>query len=180
MPFPVQDLKMMKESFAAAADEARLRSLFNEKICRNEGKGLDLLGEGTHFRAFRLRDASGGDLVIKRALPHFAGGPGSPGRRAWQRALDALRPLVATTPLLAPWLVIEEGDELGLATPYGPEPALVAAARWQPLAEARVALTASLKRAGLEIADQLQLRCRNGVPFVIDLSDLRRLAPGSL
>ncbi len=177
--FALQELKTLKEKFAGAADEARLHSLFADKVCRDGGKGLELLGEGTHFRAFRVRGPDGSDLVIKRALPTFGGGPRTPGRQAWLRSLRAAAPLLGATPLLAPWLVLEDGDELGLAMPFGPAPAAAAAPRWQPLDRARADLVAHLAGAGLEIADQLQIRCRDGVPFVIDLSDLRRSSPGS-
>lgn len=169
----------MRESFAAASDEAHLRSLFSEKVCQNNGKGLDLLGEGSHFRAYRLRGPGGGELVIKRALPHFGGGRQSPGRQAWLRALRTLKPLLGSTPLLAPWVLLEDGDEIGLVTPFGPEPIAKAAERWLPLDKVRQELGMKLRAAGLEIADQLQLRCLGGVPFVIDLSDLRRIGPGS-
>jgi hypothetical protein len=170
----MQTLKDLKNAFAAAVDEADLRSQFKEKVCRNNGVGLTLLGEGTHFRVFKARGLGGADLVIKRALPHFGGGPDSPGRQAWLRALATLKPQVGQLPLIAPWLLLEDGPELGLVMPYFPDPV--------PKGEDyRATLAPRLAALGLELPDKLQLRTwsRGGAPYVIDLSDLRRTASGS-
>lgn len=161
------------ESFAVAADEARIATIFAEKVCHDAGRGLDLLGSGTHFSAYRVRGEGGMDLVLKRAHRHFAGGPSTPGREAWLRALK-LADGARGCPLLPPWLVLKNGDDVGLAMPFGPE----AADRTSLGAEIAI-LTGRLAKLGLEIADHLQIRGWRGVPFVIDLSDLRRKAPGS-
>jgi hypothetical protein len=67
-----------------------------------------------------------------------------------------------------------DGDLWGVAMPYGSAALKAAAAHWQPvealLEEARV----WLKGAGYALEDVLQGRSWEGIPFLVDFSDLRR------
>jgi hypothetical protein len=163
----------LARAFAAAYD----RSLADEWVKRGptaRDQRLELLGEGSHFRAWLLPLAAGSGpgselrLVLKVATGDH-GRAGTPAGRAWRDALNTLRPLKID--LVPPFAVLDgEDGRPALVMPYGEG----AAPRSEDLARREVALAAALSRAGLELAEGATLRTWRGIPFVIDLSDLRR------
>ncbi len=128
-----------------------------------------LLGTGTHFAAYRF-----GGMVYKRALPStFARGALT--LRGWLAALGRAK---AVGGLMPPYEVLAQGEAPSLVMPYGDGPLGSAGPAWQPIAGTVQAFEAELAKAGLILDDVLQIRCRNGVPFVVDLSDLRLMGSG--
>ncbi len=128
-------------------------------------KGV-LLGTGTHFSAWRL-----GGLVYKRALPGTFG-KGALTLRGW---LAALQKAQGVGSLMPPYEVLTQGEAVSLVMPYGGEPLAKAHQAWQPIDATVKAFEADLGRAGLVLDDVVQARCRDGIPFLVDLSDLRAL-----
>lgn len=120
-----------------------------------------LLGTGTHFTAWRF-----GELVFKRALATTFAKKGAPTLREWVAALERAKGVGG---LMPPF------ESLGnaLVMPYGNQPLASAAPVWQPVAATVKMFEADLERAGLVLDDVVQARCRKGVPFLVDLSDLR-------
>jgi len=155
----------MAEAFFRAFD----RSLFEQymglptKVLNADN---DLLGEGAHFTAWRLRGTA---LVLKRAKPVF-GKADTPQVRTW---LAALRQAIPVGGLLPPLEVLITGDSVGLVMPYGAGQAAAAAPAWLPLTEQLQEFNGKLAAIGLELGDVPQIRVAAGVPFIVDLSDLR-------
>lgn len=124
-----------------------------------------LLGTGTHFTAFRI-----GGLVFKRALPATFAKKDPSTLRVWLEALDRAR---GVGELMPPFEVVRTGDAVALVMPYGDAPWKAAAPAWQPMEGRLRAFSQALQDGGLVLDDVAQGRCRGGVPFIYDLSDLR-------
>lgn len=123
-----------------------------------------LLGTGTHFSAWRF-----GGLVYKRALPGtFRKGAFT--LRGWREALEKAK---AVGGLMPPFEVLVQDERVGVVMPFGGDPLALAHPAWHPVATTVKDFEAALARAGLVLDDVVQARCRDGVPFLVDLSDLR-------
>jgi hypothetical protein len=178
------DQRRLAEAFAAAVDRSRLEALLAEP------GGLELLGEGAHFIAWKVparltkvstaggaRPAGTGapspalSLVVKRAKPSWAG-PSDPKRRRWAEAIRALGR--SGLPLVPPLAVLEAPrlGALGLAMPFGDQPLSAAAPHWQPVAGVVAELERGLEGLGLALGDVAQGRVWDGIPFLFDFSDL--------
>ena len=160
------------------SDRDRLKSLFYSEFDASAASRLlglskaelerkaQYLGAGAHFEAFRV-----GGLVLKRSLPDSA--PRDAMRlRDLGRALGLAK---AVEGLMPPFETVPLGQGLALAMPYGDRPASEAGAHWLPLADRLPELAKALAGVGLQLDDVAQCRCRDGVPFLVDLSDLVRL-----
>jgi hypothetical protein len=194
---PAARLALVQDEGRRVADRRRLAAAFHgsyDASAAAQALGLpaaqldrkhDAIGAGRVFAAWRLRvpgarGASAMSLVLKR--PHGLGSAAR-GREATglrgapaevRRWLEALPQALKQGPLMPPCMIVRAGDAWGLVMPYGDAPLAAAASHWQPLdarlAEQRDALAA----VGLELADVAQGACWDGVPFLFDLSDLRR------
>lgn len=178
----LDDVRRLHEAWVLSFDRSRCQSLFSDAVCRRDGEGLVLLGEGRHFRSYRIEGQSLPgrpvvDLVIKRANDYFPRS-GTVGRRTWLEAMTSLATR-RDLPLVPPFALLGDSGngaekELGIAMPFGPDDKSKAALHWPPAGDWERILAESLASLGLRLEDQLQTRVWNGVPFVIDLSDLRR------
>ncbi len=134
-------------------------------------KGGIELGEGRHFRSFRLSSNSSIDLAINIAKPAF--GQGDPSfRREWQQRMRLVQTL--THPLLPPFELVGDTDLLAYVLPYceaslPPEDWDV----YQVRPELRT-FEETLAQKGLVLDDYWQLRLCCQHPFVIDFSELKR------
>jgi hypothetical protein len=162
------DRRRLAVAFAMAFDRSKVEQvLFMEDAAI--GSRLEVLGQGTHFKAWRLPSRQSGqpDLVLKRALREWLP---LPARRPWRAAMSTLGGCGGLVP---PFEVIEDGEEkLAVVMPYGPAPLTAAAAHWQPLAERVVELRTALAAQGLALGDVAQGRSWEGIPFLYDFSDL--------
>jgi len=164
--------RVLNNEFASTLDEALVRQLL---IGSDEhlSASFNLLGEGTHFKAWLLRPGPNPSfqLVLKRPTSNFYP-PGGPDYRHWRSCLMLLKK-EPIPPLIPPFAVIEQGEQYGLVMPYGPDPVAKVAAHWQPLDRQTQDYKAALTKKGLYIDDILQIRVWQGIPFLIDLSDIK-------
>ncbi len=160
------------------SDRDRLKSLFYSEFDASAASRLlglsktDLerkaqyLGSGAHFEAFRV-----GGLVLKRSLPDAA--PREAMRlRNLARALALAKSVEG---LMPPFETVPVDQGIALVMPYGDRPMTEAGAHWLPLADRLPELAKALAAVGLQLDDVAQCRSRDGVPFLVDLSDLVRL-----
>lgn len=167
----LRDVDRLKETFYRHFDRSRLEVLLALGD-RDLASRADLLGEGAHFRAWRIRGRSPStmDIVFKRATAGFdRQDPLAP--REWVQAMARLR---GAGGLIPPFEVLETEHGVGIAMPFGDRPFAEAAAHWQPLADRLDELSVALAARGLKLADVPQGRCWSGVPFLYDLSDVRQ------
>ncbi len=168
------DSKRLTIEFATAFDAARAQHLLDQSDSHLSG-AFPVVGEGTHFKAWRLR--SGGnpafELVLKRAHSSFLT-PDMPRYRHWVDGISRLR--LVKSPLIPPYAVITTDKYCGLVMPYGPDPLVKAAPIWQPIDTHLQNMTSSLSVEGLCLDDTIQCRVWQGIPFLIDFSDIRILS----
>ena len=180
-----KDLARFHEAFQQRCDMSRLLDL-NAWSYSKLSDRHELLGEGEHFTAWRLREPSDQQqtrhglmpLVYKRSHQGFGGGGGSLRHRQWCAAMLRLQaPIEDQIALVSPMLVgpVSYGAA-SLLMPYGGKPLTAAAAHWLPLASLTSELRSGLHRLGLAWPDVIQGRCWDGIPFIFDWSDIS-LAP---
>ena len=137
---------------------------------------VTLIGEGCHFKSFRVNSHGPVALVLSIATSGFKDGLVS-GYNKWALAMARLKPL--RLPLVPPFEILRHEDadhtKIALVTPYGGEKEVMASAHWQPLAGHIDSLNDGLKDHELSLDDVAQIRCLEGMPFVIDWSDLMTL-----
>jgi hypothetical protein len=150
-------------------------------------RGFTEIGEGADFRAFSLKPGGGGMLkdlflCLKVAKPAFQKRMGQAGMRRWAAGVKDIgsRPVVSHRPPLIPPmqpLRISLGmEELwGAVMPYGSRALSDAAPHWQPVEELVREALLWLKKEGYVLDDIVQGRSWEGVPFLVDFSDLKRL-----
>lgn len=164
------DLSVLHRHFYQILD----RSYF-EAIFRNLLKGvsapvqLSPLGEGIHFRAWRVRVSEGNSLVLRvpqdpRWTPDF------PETKHWVNALNRLAQ--KKIPLIPPFEVMVQAEGVGLLSPYGERDLDNLPLHWTPLEEVLELTENTLKNLGLKINDVFQLAHWQKIPFLMDLSDL--------
>lgn len=166
------DAERLRDGFYRAFDRSRIEALMRLSDQALDGKAT-LLGEGAHFRAWRLGMA-GGELVLKRATDGL-GKPGGLERRRWVRAMSQAKGMGGLVP---PFEVFDglDGDGVAIVMPYGAEPLQAAAAHWQPVSDRLEELRRAFAARGLQLMDVPQGRCWNGVPFLYDLSDVSMIS----
>lgn len=160
-----QRAEIVKE-FYRSYDPALIRQCFTNK----HQLGLEL-GEGRHFRSYRLRGQGTLELAINFAKPSFFDSE----LGSWKSSLKRLGRI--NHPLLPPFELVEDANAeiLAYVLPYCEKD--LPRSTWPVLGVERWLedFTRSLSGAGLWLDDYLQLRsCRNH-PFVIDYSDLKPL-----
>lgn len=185
-----KDGKRLHQAFyqafdASAAEQALLYIGEQESLGRRSPLGLDELGEGTHFRAYKLRSPLGDkgvSVCLKIAKPGFVASKGQAGMERWADEVEGLEVKASKNliPLIPPMTVLRvrargslKQDVWGIAMPFGPSDLKAASAHWQPLDALLKELTRGLKEAGYHLDDILQGRCWEGIPFLVDFSDLQ-------
>lgn len=134
----------------------------------------EFLGEGRHFRSYRLRSRGSLDLVLNLAKPAFGLADG-PKVGAWRGYMKALQRLAH--PLLPPLEVLPSGEAAAaFVMPYCEE--IIPEKSWDDLGLRALLETfeAELALAGLILDDYWQLRSCQGHPFVTDFSELMSLS----
>lgn len=153
----------VKEAFFLSFDHSRVLNLL---FPRFKPVGEERIGEGTHFEVYLLK-TSPLKLVAKVPKPTFFFDQDV---RAWFRAIETLQN--ADWALMPPLAFIETGEEWVMIMPYCPKKALTA-----EYSDVILAGQNHLDKLGLTIGDLWQIYCCQGVPFVVDLSDLRSACP---
>lgn len=165
-----RDQRQLRELFYRVFDRSRMEALLkvpDEKLDREAA----FLGEGQHFRAWRLRGGHAGEtpLVLKRASPGL--GPlGGVERRQWVQAVTRLKGVGGLVP---PFEVLQIEGHIGIVMPYGDKALVEAAPHWQPMQSRLAELDQDLAARGLTLGDIPQGRSLSGIPFVYDLSDVQ-------
>ncbi len=169
------DKRRLKEAFFRSYDGGRVADLFVKLAAGRQVPGLSLIGEGMHFRCWREKKAGRDlDLVLKVASPEFLSEIGN--IRAWTDSLAKmpvdieLMPPIAMVPLKVGMV-----ESIGIAMPFGPDDADRCSDWWQPMTDLVAAFKGGAKLGGLVLGDIPQIRCWDGIPFMIDISDLRAL-----
>ncbi len=169
------DKRRLREAFFRAYDEGRIADLLGKLAAGQKIPGLSLIGEGMHFRCWREKSAgSDVDLVLKVASQGFLSEVGNVA--AWRASLAKmpigtdLMPPIAVVPLK-----VGAVDSIGMAMPYGPVDEDKCSAWWRPMADQLTGFKEGARLCGLVLGDIPQIRCWDGIPFMIDISDLRAL-----
>lgn len=134
-----------------------------------------IVGEGRHFKSYRIRGKGSLDLALNVAKQQFHKNS-TVSRREWIGLMRKLKTVIH--PLLPPTEVLSEQDDerLLIIQPYCEETlSLSEMPAIRPLLQELEKLLAS---HGLVLDDYWQLRNCRGHPFVIDFSELKRTAGG--
>lgn len=147
----------------------------------DEFMGLDskvVLGRGTHFLSFLLgRDRKEAKLVC--SLAH-SGGFRSRIKmdqffNKWFQNMKKLKTLSKGIPLIPPFHVARHSQTWFYITPYGDQTLSQADISPNQIKENLNIMQKQLKNNGLYIPEhEVHLLCRNKIPFVMDLSDLKQ------
>lgn len=157
-------VQFIKTKFQKSFDPSRVIHFVKS---RNSAH-VEPIGEGTHFRSYRMRCGEDG-IVVSLAKPTFRDGLRA-SQEEWRRRMYVVKGLSA--PLIPPLEALWVEDQLALIMPYLPQAEEAALPHWQPLTEHIETLKQRLRQQGLYLADVIQIRCLNGVPFIMDWSDL--------
>jgi hypothetical protein len=172
-----KDVERFREAFQQRCDMSRLLDL-NSRNSSQLNDRHEMIGEGGHFAAWRLREPVSQQqtrqglmpLVYKRAHSGF-GKAGCIGQRHW---LEAMRLLEAPLAMVSPFLAgTADSGEACLLMPYGDKPLATASEHWLPVDHRTQELRAALSARGLAWSDLIQGRCWAGIPFIFDWSELR-------
>lgn len=164
----------LRRSFATSFDESAITT-FVRQVYRldrfNRGpNGTAPAGEGAHFVVYQF-GRPGQQLAVKIAKESFLK-LGDPWVRQWRSTLTALTQ--ADLPLIPPFSVLSEIQEaVILVQPWIGEPKTAVAPHWQPIEHWLEALRVGLADVAIELGDWPQIRCRRGVPWLVDLSDIQ-------
>lgn len=131
------------------------------------------LGEGRHFRSYRVISGKSLDLALNVAKRSFGEGQ-SATRRLWCQAIRQLQSL--SHPLLPPIEVIPlQDDGIAYVMPYCEQEVPMASLRQEAFRTWLAEWERELEGLGLWMDDYWQLRLCRGHPFVIDFSELKPL-----
>ncbi len=160
----MQAVQFIKTKFQKSFDPSLVIHFVKSRIETH----VELIGEGSHFRSYRMRSGEDG-VVVSLAKPTFRDGLRA-SQEEWRRRIYVVKGLNA--PLIPPIEALWVHDQLAVVMPYMPQAEEAASSAWLPLKNHTQTLQQSLRQQGFFLADVLQIRCLNGVPFLIDWSDL--------
>jgi len=165
----------LQRQFREVFDRSLAEQLL-EKFRRNFPKPLPALtpiGEGRHFRAFRIAGSGPMSLTLNIANDEYMRANAGAKAGAWLKNMDTLRS--SALPLIPPFEVIRGEDSLGLVLPYGAQAVSRQEMKSEPLAGQLNELVSGLQKVKLQIDDYLQVHAWEGQPFICDFSDLRSI-----
>ena len=169
-----RDISRLRGLFYQSYDPSLFLSFLADNIVLTRlATGWSFIGEGYHFQSFRVHRGGPIPLVISLATSGFAQGLIS-GHNGWCEAMAHLK--TRNLPLIPPFEILRhttsEGEKIAYITPYGGQKEEMASPHWQPLRGHIELLTDGLLHGGLRLRDIAQIRCLEGIPFIIDWSDL--------
>jgi hypothetical protein len=168
----------------AAQDSARLRDAFHQSLDfsvidswlknllpqKSDAIYAQSYASGSHNLCFHLRRPGFPmDLAIKIPLSAL----GQKGAQSVPAKLGALK-RVNSPSLVPPIHELKQNDIAITVMPFGTHDAKAAHAHWQPLQPWIDELHKQLAQQALLLDDVVQIRCWQGIPFVIDFSDLKQ------
>lgn len=167
------DKRRLREVFFQTYDEGRATDLLGKLALGRQLTGVSLIGEGMHFRCWReKKTGSPMDLVLKIATQEFLSDVGN--LEVWRSCL-AKMPI--GTELMPPMAVlpVKVGltESIGIVMPFGPDGENKCSTWWLPLGDRLAAFIDNARLNGLVLGDVPQIRCWEGIPVLIDISDLR-------
>lgn len=170
----------LREAFYKAFDAGRLRHAAQSLAKGGAFPGFETVGAGMHFRCFvetpgvpglgsRLR------LVLKIASKEFISEVGNAAQWAARMQMVAGEALVPPFEILHLQAETTKGAEtVALIMPYGPDPESCRSEWWLPRDDDFLRqFYLGLSKRDLHLGDLPQMRCWDGIPFIIDFSDLR-------
>jgi hypothetical protein len=165
----MQRVSDLKSLFYASFDESRVITLLSRLAPMSESarRSLDqFIGEGSHFQSFEV-SASPISLVLNVAKDSFTRG-GDLTVKRWCEAISRVRN-IEDAALVPPMNVIQHGGLTAIVMPKGQDVGRECA---KLLNQKLIETAKALGHAGLVMDDYPQVRQANGVPFIIDWSDL--------
>lgn len=159
----------LKASFYASFDESRVTTLLSRLAPMSEQsrRSLDnFLGEGSHFQSFELL-GSPINLVVNVAKASFTKA-GDVHLKRWCEAIGRAKSIDGET-LIPPMAVIRHAGLVAVAMPKGQD---VSRETSRGINHKLMTTAKALGSAGLVMDDYPQVRQLQGVPFIIDWSDL--------
>ncbi len=133
-------------------------------------RGLEFLGEGAHFAAYKLPGGGTPAMVLKIANTRFRQTLAGKAQQRWIERINSLGS--ARTVLVPPMQAFAINDTLALCLPFGE-------IMNKAVDESSIAdFYAALKTRDLILADNLQFRWWQNQPFVCDFSDLKHATHG--
>lgn len=166
----------VQRSFFSSFDHTRALEAMRILTARPDSSQFAQIGRGAHFTSYLVpgpRDREPFVIKIPRPRTDLTHTPAVLDR--WSEGLQILQSRVI--PLIPPMHLIRTDGQLALVMPYGPDSLALAAPPWhQPLPIYESHTRPALASLGLTIGDSLQFAVRQGLAFLCDFSDLRRVS----
>jgi hypothetical protein len=167
----LEDWLDLHRGFASACDLGQVRFFLAKLSNAPESVSRALLGSGTHFSTY-LIDSSDHrmKLTVKVSHPSFC--RETIDRDKYRRSIAKLRTLHEVS-LVPPIETLDIGEkQIALVMPYAKQSWTEAAQHWQPLRSWIEHSLILFDQLDLVLNDIPQVRCVNGIPMMVDLSDL--------
>jgi hypothetical protein len=168
-------MSLLREQFHMSYDPGAHWQYLNDFALEGELSSAQLVGEGTHFSTWRIKQYSKGscDVVVKFSNNSFLTQRGERGLLPWQEMMKLLQR--EKLPLVPPYEVIGREGIVSVMMPFGELPPSGSRQQLVDSKEEASDLQKGLKDLGFVIDDIWQFRQTMGVPFLCDFSDLVRL-----
>jgi hypothetical protein len=167
------DMQALQREFFRSYDPAKHSALADDILVDKFRRTEFFLGEGRHFRAWKVLMGPGRYQVLTLSNGFFESERGSAGVLRWLRDMKILQ--AANLPLVPPFAVLRMGEKISMMMPFGESRQPAVNAHWLPLDQSVKQLVANLEIYRLFLDDEFQIKVCDGVPFVCDFSDLRPL-----
>ena len=166
-----QEIQKIKNHFYHEFDFRKAYDLLSKNGHSSKGS-TKLIGEGIHFKSYIFNRESSFPLVISIGKTNFKNNLPSSFEK-WRSCLMQLKRIYM--PLIPPFEIVSNSDQIGYVTPYVPDPADTSHSLWLPIKDLCDKLSRQLTRMSLVLDDYWQIKCLRGVPFIIDLSDIKAI-----
>lgn len=168
-----KEMSRLREAFYQAFDRGRMTDAFHRLVAGRSVMGFEEIGSGMHFKCWRDRAMVGGmSLVVKVSTPELLVELGN--QDLWIKGLDRIG---AGVPLIPPFEVIDLSSSgktpVGMVMPYGESAPALDFSQPRQFKPWLADFYRQIEVMGMELGDIPQIRVWDGVPFIVDLSDLR-------
>ena len=165
------DMDALRVEFYRHYDPSRHLAVGEDILAGKFRRTECFLGEGRHFRAWKVLVGSDSNQVLTLSNETFVAERGTGGIQRW---LNNMKTLQSANLLLVPPFAIQQvGTAITLMMPFGNHVQSALNPHWLPLAAHKEQLAKKLLALRLVIDDHLQIKVSGGIPFVCDFSDLQ-------
>ena len=176
-----EDTKLLYEAFYRNYDNSRLFHVLQEyeKFSKHDLNKFrfPLLGQGYFCSAFKVSGLLDSALSLTLCIAHEAINDGSDGDltlKRWLQRMKLLQTYGKKIPLIPPFALLKTANSLAWVTPFGSLGPEKSKAHWLPLEHSIKSMQNSLRLHSLHLSDYIQIKTWKGIPFVFDMSDLRK------